>query len=130
MKEILVSIDLTSSELTLPELQNLAGCTGSEGSFDRHQRGPGGVRNQSRLRVSSSDQTSGIAQQIKMIEDKLHAIHLGDHRRDVDVSLDIAVFASTPMASLEIPTLLLDQFPVRPSVISITYYACSDEEDQ
>ena len=130
MREVLIAVDFVSSSLSLSDLQRISGCAASDGSFDRENTGPGGkVRGHSRLRVSSDDRSVDIAGQVKAIAAKLQRVGNGAEN-DICVSLDVALLASTAMASLEIPTALLDELPLRPSSIAITCYLCSDDDPQ
>ena len=129
MNDVLVSIDLTSTALNLVELQRLAGCAGSEGSIDRDQPGPGNMRfRRSRLRVSSTDRSVDIAQQIEAIAAKLHDANLDEAKNEIHISLDIALFVSTATGTVEIPLTALDQLPIRPVEIAVSFYPCADDE--
>ena len=129
MSGILVSVDFVSTELSLLDLQRIVGCDASEGSVDRQQPGPAGrVFRQSRLRVSPDDPGIDIAQQVKSIAAKLRSMDRIEVQNDIHIALDVALFFSTAMASVEIPTASIDDLPIRPAAIAISFYPCSDDE--
>ena len=127
MADMLVPLDFVSTGRGLADLQRIAGC-GPSGSVDRQSCGPGGrTFSQSRLRVSSTIEVLTSLSRSKRTA-RLHDLDRDGLQNDIRIYLDVALFASTAMVSVEIPTFSIDELPVRPVAIAIS--PCSDDQGE